>query len=227
MCLTTLTSRSRWVNSLHNAVSALCRPRSSSARAAAAARCCAPRRGPPHRLLRVRELAADLAGRAIDGALEDQQRDGQRLADLVVQLPCDALTLVLLRGECRGPRFSRCSAAPVTLQRWGSTGLRADPADSRAAFAVSMIASPTTSTGISVSLIRDDTVAGDTARISVPSTKIRPLIRKTRRNSAAAGRSRPVHDHHSGLTRGGLSIRSVPHPKWVSDPMATIRPDPD
>ena len=43
-----------------------------------------------------------------------------------------------------------------------------------------MIASPTTSTGISVSLIRADTVAGDTARISVPSTKISPLIRKTR-----------------------------------------------
>ena len=49
-----------------------------------------------------------------------------------------------------------------------------------------MIARPTISTGISVSLMRADTVAGDNARISVPRTKIRPLIRKTRLNSAAA-----------------------------------------
>jgi hypothetical protein len=36
-------------------------------------------------------------------------------------------------------------------------------------------------------LMRDETVAGDSARINVPNVKIRPLIRNTRRNSAAAG----------------------------------------
>ncbi len=68
------------------------------------------------------------------------------------------------------------------LRAWGRDSIR-----SSSAFAVSMTASPTTSTGISVSLMRADTVAGDSARISVPRTKISPLIRKTRRNSAAAG----------------------------------------
>ena len=35
-------------------------------------------------------------------------------------------------------------------------------------------------------MMRADTVAGDSARIRVPSVKIRPLMKKTRRNSAAA-----------------------------------------
>ncbi|WP_454793746.1 hypothetical protein [Mycolicibacterium lutetiense] len=38
-----------------------------------------------------------------------------------------------------------------------------------------------------MSFIREDTEAGDSARISVPSVKINPLIRNTRRNNAAAG----------------------------------------
>nr|CRL70196.1 hypothetical protein CPGR_01498 [Mycolicibacterium malmesburyense] len=55
------------------------------------------------------------------------------------------------------------------------------------ALAVRITAKPTTSTGISVTWMREEMVAGEIAKASVPSVKIRPLIRKTRRNSAVAG----------------------------------------
>ena len=49
--------------------------------------------------------------------------------------------------------------------------------------------------------------------------KIRPLINKTRRNSAAAGVPRPVHSHQSGLPCRGLSIQAAP-PREMG-----VRPD--
>ena len=66
-----------------------------------------------------------------------------------------------------------------------SRGARLD--FSRSALAARIIAKPTTKTGISVTFIREDTLAGDSARTDVPSVKIRPLIRNTRLNNAAAG----------------------------------------
>src|SRR5262245_25560464 len=83
-----------------------------------------------------------------------------------------------------------------------------------------MTANPMTRTGISVSLMRAETVAGDNARISVPSVKISPLINTTRRNSAAAGmRARFIS---SAWSAGYAFVHTGRIPrKWVSDPMVT------
>ena len=114
--------------------------------------------------------------------------------------------------------------------RWGGSTRRiqavsrssgARPDRNSSAFAASITASPTTRTGISVSSMRADTVAGDSAKISVPRVKIIPLIRKTRRNRAAAGvRARfiPI----SVVCRADICpYRSYPLHEWVSDPMVS------
>ena len=95
-------------------------------------------------------------------------------------------------------------------------GARLDRSSS--AFAVSMTANPMTSTGISVSLIRADTVAGDRARISVPSTKISPLIRKTRRNNAPAGVARRLMPPAWSATQAFVHTGRIP-------PRMGVRPD--
>ncbi len=115
----------------------------------------------------------------------------------MVQVPVPRSSTRSLRWA---DRLAASSGEPIQ-------GARLDRSSS--AFAVSMTANPMTSTGISVSLIRADTVAGDRARISVPSTKIRPLIRKTRRNNAAAGSRADGSYPQRGLPRRRLSIQVV------------------
>src|ERR1700742_662562 len=101
-----------------------------------------------------------------------------------------------------------------------SMGARLDRSSS--AFADSMTANPRTRTGISVSLMRAETVAGESARISVPSVKIRPLINTTRRTSAAAGeRARFIFPAWSAPERF-VHTGCIPR-KWVSDPMVMRR----
>ena len=65
--------------------------------------------------------------------------------------------------------------------------------------AVSITTSPTTSTSISGDVTGADTVAGVNTSNPAPTAKIRPLMRKTRRNNPAAGvvapsRNRPIAD---------------------------------
>ena len=188
-------------------------------RAAAAGRSCDLVQAAADGLLGAVKLLAQLGGRTVDGALQRQQRDGQALADLVVQFPGDALPFALLRGQRgRAARArsvsSRSSIALNVSIRWARSPLprsssrslrrsrstRRIEATSRPAgqagaqqnaLAARITARPTTSTGSSVSSTGEDTVAGESASTSVPSVKTRPLIRKSRRNSASpAGRAR-------------------------------------
>ena len=69
-----------------------------------------------HRLLCIGELATDLRWGAVDGAFQEQQRDGQRLTDLIVQLARNPLALVLLRRQ-RG----RVRRRPFGLQHGSQT----------------------------------------------------------------------------------------------------------
>ena len=82
-----------------------------------------------------------------------------------------------------------------------------------------MTASPTTKTGISVSLMRADTVAGDSARISVPSVKISPLISEDPPEQSAAAGVRARFIPTSVVRRARhLSIQVVSPSEWVSRP---------
>ena len=187
-------------------------------------------------LLRVCEFATNLRRSPVDGALEDQQRDGQRLTDLVVQFAGDALALVLLRRQrgraCRRPL--RLEPVQHRIERRDQVVQVAGVTIVDAVAAIGRIDSPHRrgepiqggKTRSQQHCVRGqhDRQSHDQNRDLGELDARRHRRRRQRQDQRAEdedqavdqndppeqrgrGRSRPVHSHQSGLPRRRLSIQ--------------------